>query len=116
MPAKILSQADSSKADMAGMDMLAETTSSGGDSAKNPPKAEVTLTAAQVQHGGVLWERVAIGSASGAVTVPGQLVPNEDRTARLGATARGGPLVVVPVLLVLSNVMMSRIAGGNGAG
>ena len=90
-------KADSSKADMAGMDMPAEATSSGGDSAKSPPKAEVTLTAAQVQHGGVLWERVTMGIAGGAVTVPGQLVPNEDRTARLGATARGS-IVAVRVL------------------
>lgn len=83
------SKADSSKADMAGMDMPSDGETSRGDTSRMPPKAEVTLTAAQVQHGGVLWERVAMGSAAGAVTVPGQLVPNEDRTARLGATARG---------------------------
>jgi membrane fusion protein, heavy metal efflux system len=57
-------------------------------------KAEVTFTAAQVQHGGVRWEPVAIGTASAAATVPGQIVPNEDRTARLGATARARVVAV----------------------
>lgn len=49
----------------------------------------VTLTAAQVQHGGVRWAPLSGGGAAAALEVPGQLVPNEDRTARLGAPARG---------------------------
>lgn len=57
----------------------------------------VTLSAAQVQHGRVRWEAVRVSSAADratalatpAATVPGQVVPDEDRTARLGAPARG---------------------------
>lgn len=56
----------------------------------------VAFTAAQVQHGKVQWAPVAMGTAAGTVTVPGQVVPNEDRTARLGAPA-GGRVVAVRV-------------------
>ena len=55
----------------------------------------VTLTAAQVQHGKVAWERVTLSTAATLVTVPGQLVPNEDRTSRLGAPAAGRVLSVL---------------------
>jgi membrane fusion protein, heavy metal efflux system len=64
------------------------------EAAGGASKAEVTFTAAQVQHGGVRWEPVATGTASAAATVPGQIVPNEDRTARLGATARARVVAV----------------------
>lgn len=57
---------------------------------------EVTFTAAQVQHGKVRWEPVTMGTSAGLATVPGQVVPNEDRTARLGAPA-GGRVVAVRV-------------------
>ena len=60
------------------------------------PGTEVTLTAAQIRHGGVAWQAVTMGTASATVTVPGQLLPNEDRTARLGAPATGR-VVSVPV-------------------
>jgi cobalt-zinc-cadmium efflux system membrane fusion protein len=56
--------------------------------------SEVTLTAAQLRHGGVAWQPVTMGTSSATVTVPGQIVPNEDRTARLGAPA-GGRVVTV---------------------
>ena len=68
-------------------------------SSKDPaPTADsgVTLTAEQIRHGGVAWEPVTMGTAAAGVTVPGQLVPNEDRTARLGAPA-GGRVVAVRV-------------------
>jgi len=42
----------------------------------------------------VRWARAGAGTASVTVAVPGQLVPNEDRTARLGAPARGRVLTV----------------------
>jgi cobalt-zinc-cadmium efflux system membrane fusion protein len=67
----------------------------GKDSAA-APGTQVTLTAAQIRHGGVAWQAVTMGTASATVTVPGQLVPNEDRTTRLGAPA-GGRVVTVPV-------------------
>lgn len=56
----------------------------------------VTFTAAQVQHGKVRWAPVAMGTAAATATVPGQVVPNEDRTARLGAPA-GGRVITVRV-------------------
>jgi cobalt-zinc-cadmium efflux system membrane fusion protein len=60
------------------------------------------LTAAQVRHGRIRWEPVAASSAAEhasalatpAATVPGQVAPDEDRTARLGAPARGRVLSV----------------------
>jgi len=55
---------------------------------------EVTLTAAQVTHGGVHWEPVATSTVASVATVPGQVVPNEDRTARLGATVQGRVIAV----------------------
>jgi cobalt-zinc-cadmium efflux system membrane fusion protein len=54
----------------------------------------VTLTAEQIRHGGVAWEPVTMGTAGAGVTVPGQLVPNEDRTARLGAPGSGRVVAV----------------------
>ena len=52
-------------------------------------KGSVTFTAAQIQHGGIQWGPVTMGSAAAAASLPGQLQPNEDRTARLGAPASG---------------------------
>jgi len=60
-----------------------------GAPGKGAVGVEVTLTAAQIRHGRVTWQPVTMGTAAAAVTVPGQIVPNEDRTARLGAPARG---------------------------
>lgn len=55
---------------------------------------DVTLTAAQVAHGGVQWEPVATSTVASVATVPGQVIPNEDRTARLGATVQGRVIAV----------------------
>jgi len=74
-----------------------------GDRQASPPAADtgmadmpgmsmptgVSLTAAQIAHGGVHWEPVALGTVAPAATVPGQVIPNEDRTAQLGATVPG---------------------------
>jgi cobalt-zinc-cadmium efflux system membrane fusion protein len=54
----------------------------------------LTFTAAQVQHGGVRWAPAELGTLPAVLEVPGQLVPNEDRTARLGAPAQGRVLSV----------------------
>ncbi|MGH7616960.1 MAG: efflux RND transporter periplasmic adaptor subunit [Gemmatimonadaceae bacterium] len=56
----------------------------------------VTFSAAQVQHGGVRWGAVTMGTASGIAIVPGEVTPDEDRTARLGAPARAR-ILAVPV-------------------
>ena len=60
---------------------------------------DIRLTSAQVRHGGVRWAPATAGGASGAATLslatlPGQLAPNEDRTARLGAPGEGRVLAV----------------------
>jgi cobalt-zinc-cadmium efflux system membrane fusion protein len=68
---------------MAGMPMSGDSATSG----KLPPT--VTMTAAQIEHGGVKWGPVFLGTVSQAATVPGEITPNEDRTWRLGAPARG---------------------------
>jgi cobalt-zinc-cadmium efflux system membrane fusion protein len=72
---------DSAMAAMPGMDM-------------HDAKGEVVFTAAQIKHGGIRWEPVAVGSAAASASVPGQLVANEDRTARLGAPASGRVVAV----------------------
>src|SRR5215211_6249553 len=58
------------------------------------PSSFVTFTAAQIAHGRVAWAVPAQTTMSGTVEVPGQLVPNEDRTARLAASAQARVLAV----------------------
>lgn len=85
--------------DMPGMAMPTKGTAGGEPGEKSGvdvAAAGVTFTAAQLQHGGVRWAPVAVGSAAGTATVPGQVVVDEDRTARLGAPA-GGRVVSVRV-------------------
>ena len=45
----------------------------------------VTMNAAALQHGGVRWQAADTRESAGVIEAPGQLVPNEDRTARIGA-------------------------------
>lgn len=80
---------------MPGIDMpaAAEVRREGADSSA---AAEVVFSAAQVKRGGVEWNPVTTGTAATTATIPGQVVPNEDRTARLGAPA-GGRVVTVHV-------------------
>ena len=59
---------------------------------------ELTFRAEQVQHGGVRWAPVEMTTMAVAAELPGQLVPNADRTARLSAPAQGR-LVTVHVQL-----------------
>ena len=86
--AKSAASADSTAKEMAGMAM---------PTTKEPAAAAdsgVMLTAQQIRHGGVAWEPVTMGTAAAGMTVPGQLVPNEDRTARLGAPGSGRVVAV----------------------
>ena len=71
------------------------------DSARDSAGANGTVTtltfsAAQVEHGKVRWARATAGTIGANSTVPGELVPNEDHTARLGA-ASGGQVLDVSV-------------------
>ncbi len=72
---------------MAGMKSEGDSTSKkeGGGTVAT----ELALTAAQIQHGGVKWAAVTMGSTTSRAVVPAVVIPNEDRTARLGAPARG---------------------------
>jgi len=56
----------------------------------------VVLTAAQIRTGRVTWAPVETRMASTVLEVPAQLVPNADRTARLGAPG-SGRILAVPV-------------------
>ncbi len=51
--------------------------------------SRLTFTASQVQHGGVRWAAVTMGTTASRATIPGEVIPNEDRTVRLGAPGRG---------------------------
>jgi membrane fusion protein, heavy metal efflux system len=54
----------------------------------------VAFNASQVAHGGIRWSPVTLSPSSASAIVPGQIVPNEDRTARLGAPAQGRVIAV----------------------
>ena len=56
---------------------------------------KITMSAAQIEHGGVKWKPVAMGSALGIAIVPGELIPNEDKTVHLSAPARARILKVM---------------------
>lgn len=78
----------------------------GGGSSSDTPAADddkrsvqdkahiVTMTPTELQHGGVRW--YAAESRDGATTIeaPGQLVPDEDRTARIGSPVRARVIAV----------------------
>jgi multidrug efflux pump subunit AcrA (membrane-fusion protein) len=53
------------------------------------PGRTLTLSTEQVRHGAIRWARAELATVSDSVETPGQLVPDEDRTSRLGAPARG---------------------------
>jgi len=84
--------------DMKGMAGTGKTdTSEGAEGASAEATANpnvVTFTPAQVRNGGVRWERIAMSTGQATAVVPGTVVPNEDRTARLGSPAGGRVLTV----------------------
>jgi cobalt-zinc-cadmium efflux system membrane fusion protein len=52
------------------------------------------MTREQIQQGGIQWEPVRAATMAETIEIPGQLIPNEDRTARLGAPARARVMTV----------------------
>lgn len=56
--------------------------------------SSVSFTAAQISNGRVKWALPDQASVAGVVEVPGQLIANEDRTARLAAPAQARVLRV----------------------
>lgn len=86
--------ANADSAAMANMPGMAkgDTTKPGalapGTDAGAPP-ASLTVTASQIAHGKILWGQVTMGLAGSTAAIPGQVTTDEDRTARIGAPARG---------------------------
>lgn len=78
---------------MEGMDM-SKTTAPTAD-ADVASTTEVVLTPIQIKNGKVRWDSTTMDQAQSTVIVPGLLVPNEDRTARLGSPASGRVLRVL---------------------
>jgi membrane fusion protein, heavy metal efflux system len=62
--------------------------------AASPPSGVVHFSAAQVQHGGVRWSPVTTESVVPVLELPGQLVPDEDHSARLAAPVEGRVMAV----------------------
>lgn len=92
---KAKAEADTAMADMPGMpDMDHESGPSSATLDSGSPRLTTVLTAAQIRHGQVRWAPVEMGTAGASSSVPGQVVPNEDRTARLGAPASGRVVAV----------------------
>ncbi len=88
-------QADTTIADMPGMpNMDHESSPSSAKPDSGAAGLTTFLTAAQIGHGHVRWAPVEMGTAGASSSVPGQVVPNEDRTARLGAPAAGRVVAV----------------------
>jgi len=85
---------------------IATVTACGGDKApsvaedsamkmeKTTSDSSMLFTAAQIAHGKIRWETVGQSSMTGVVEVPGQLVTNDDRTARLASPAQARVLAV----------------------
>lgn len=71
-------------AGMAGMPGMARP----GDST-SATDSTIVFTAAQVEHGHVKWSTPTTGTIGSSASIPGEVVPNEDRTVRLGAPVRG---------------------------
>lgn len=87
------------KARGAGTDMTGMTDMPGmsGDSTADSTGAlptVVTLSAAKIKHGGITWGNVSVGASSSGATLPAEVIPDEDRTSRLGAPATGRVLTV----------------------
>ena len=54
-----------------------------------PDSSSITLTAAQIEHGKIQWAPAALGQSATSAVIPGTIIPNENRTARLSAPAEG---------------------------
>jgi membrane fusion protein, heavy metal efflux system len=69
---------------------------SADDVARSPDTTgnALTFSAAQVKHGKVRWAPAEVREVAATMELPGRLVPNEDRTARLGAPAQGRVVTV----------------------
>jgi membrane fusion protein, heavy metal efflux system len=60
-----------------------------GEQQQGQGQRTLTLSREQIQHGAIRWAPAEEVTVSNTIETPGQLVPNEDQTAHLGAPARG---------------------------
>jgi cobalt-zinc-cadmium efflux system membrane fusion protein len=70
-------------------DRQTEATAAGASDGRGAATRVLALSAEQIRHGAVRWAAVEPVTLASSVETAGQLVPNDDRTARLGAPARG---------------------------
>ncbi|HMF87348.1 MAG TPA: efflux RND transporter periplasmic adaptor subunit, partial [Gemmatimonadaceae bacterium] len=77
---------DSTAAKGMAMDTAAQTSA--------PDSSSITLTAAQIEHGKIQWAPASVGQSSTSAVIPGTIIPNENRTARLSAPAEGRVVTV----------------------
>jgi cobalt-zinc-cadmium efflux system membrane fusion protein len=56
----------------------------------------VHFNKAQIEHGGVRWEPTAASATTATFELPGQLVPNDDQTARIGSPSEARIMRVFP--------------------
>ena len=76
----------------ASSDSMAAMKGMASDTAKRSSAADtssITLTAAQIEHGKIQWAPAALGQSATSAVIPGTIIPNENRTARLSAPAEG---------------------------
>lgn len=59
-----------------------------------PDTSSITFTAAQIEHGKIQWAPATLGQLSTSGVIPGTIIPNENRTARLSAPAEGRVITV----------------------
>ena len=78
--------------DMPGM--VKDAAGQQGNATSDSTTNSIVLTAAQVRNGKIAWDAVTLVSTTGTVTVPGQVVPNEDRTTRVGSPVSGRVVAV----------------------
>src|SRR5258705_1782105 len=64
------------------------------DTAARVDTSSITFTAAQIAHGKVQWAPAGLGQSSTSAVIPGTIIPNENRTARLSAPAEGRVVTV----------------------
>jgi membrane fusion protein, heavy metal efflux system len=56
--------------------------------------SSITFTKAQIEHGKIQWAPAVLGQSAASAIIPGTIIPNENRTARLSAPAEGRVVTV----------------------
>jgi cobalt-zinc-cadmium efflux system membrane fusion protein len=64
------------------------------DSVTSVDTSSITFTAAQIEHGKIQWAPTPLGRSSTSAVIPGTIIPDENRTARLSAPAEGRVVAV----------------------